>query len=135
MKRAALAVALLVLTGCGASATTSAADEVPALGTRLENVDGFVAAHEWGKARAALRGIVADAEAARQDGTLDDTVADRVVASAQRLLAALPAPVTPSATPTPVRTATAPTTGTQSSRDHQGKGEPKGTRKHKGNKH
>ena len=136
MRRAALAVAVLLLAGCGDAAQTTAADQVPGLGTRLEKVDTLIAAHAWTRARAELRGLVAEANAARDDGDLDAVAADRVVASAPRLLAALPAVVTPSATPTPSRTATAPS-GTQSSRDDdKGKGgDDKGGKKGKGKKH
>lgn len=134
MRRAVLAAAVLLLAGCGGSASTSAADQVPGLGARLEKVDTFVAAHQWARARAELRSIVADASGARDDGDLDARSADRVVASAQRLLAALPVSITPTVTPTPSRTATAPT-GSQSSRDdHKGKGD-KGGKKPDGKKH
>ncbi len=136
MRRAALAVAVLLLAGCGDAAQTTAADQVPGLATRLEKVDTLIAARAWTKARTELRGIVAEANAARDDGDLDAVAADRVVASAQRLLAALPAPVTPTPSATPTRTATAPS-GTQSSRDDKGKGkggDDKGGKKGKGKK-
>lgn len=138
----AVVAAVLLLAGCGGEAPTSAADQVPALGARLEKVDSLVAARAWAKARAELRAIVVAANAARASGDLDATDADRVVASAQRLLAALPAPVTPSATPTPTRTATAPS-GTPSSRDTDkgagggkadNKGDDKGGKKGNGKK-
>ncbi|HSX68039.1 hypothetical protein [Nocardioides sp.] len=132
----AVVAAVLLLAGCGGEAPTSAADQVPALGARLEKVDSLMAARAWAKARAELRAIVAAANAARASGDLDATDADRVVASAQRLLAALPAPVTPSATPTPTRTAPS---GTPSSRDTDkgaggGKGDNKGNNKGNGKK-
>jgi hypothetical protein len=135
VRRLVVGSAVLLLAGCGGSASTTAADQVPGLGDRLEQVDSFVAAHEWTRARAALRGIVTEANTARADGDLDAVSADRVVATAERLLAALPATVRPTATPTPSHAATAPT-GTQLSHDDKGRGgDGKGGKKGKGKKH
>lgn len=101
MKRLALALATaLLLVGCGDAEPTpqAAAEVVPALGDRLERVDRLVVDRRWAAARTELRAIIAAADDARTAGDLDVAAADRVVASAQRLLAALPAP--PKPTPT-----------------------------------
>lgn len=106
MKRLALVLASAVLlVGCGdAEPTPTAGEAVPALATRLERVDGLIADRSWTAARAELRGIIAAANSARTAGDLDVTAADRVVASAQRLLAALPKPApSPTVTPTPTQ--------------------------------
>lgn len=132
MRRAVLAAGVLLLAGCGNGSATTAADQVPALGSALTKVDTLMAAHHWNKARAELRRIISEADAARDDGDLDEIAADRVVASAQRLLAALPTPVaTPSATPTPSTSAPKVTQSTtQKAPKPAGKG-----KKRKGKKH
>jgi hypothetical protein len=100
---AALAFAVLAsLTGCG-SAEQTAAEQVPGLSTRLDAVDAAVAAHRYRTARDRIADLVQDTVAARDAGDLDAATADRILASAARLLTSLPA-VTPS--PTPSATAT-----------------------------
>lgn len=103
LRRVSLAACtVLLLAGCGdAEPTSTAAESVPSLATRLEKVDDLVAERRWAAARTELRGIIATANDAREADELDIVAADRVVASAQRLLAALPTPApSPSSTPT-----------------------------------
>lgn len=126
MRRIAVALALVVLlVGCGGQATPveSAASRVPALGERLEALDALVVAGQWTQARAEVRGIIRVANDAREAGDLGAAEADRVVASAQRLLAAFP--VAPAATANPSPSATS------SSRTPASSGKPgKGGKKH-----
>lgn len=115
LRRVSLAACTLVLlAGCGdGEPTSTAAQTVPSLATRLEKVDDLVVDRRWSAARAELRGIIATANDAREAGDLDVAAADRVVASAQRLLAALPtpAPTTTPTTPTSTPSAQVPPAG------------------------
>lgn len=125
--------AVLLLGGCGEQEATPA-DAVPALVGQLKSIDGLIADRHWGQARAALRALIARTEEARTAGDLEESQADRVIASATRMLAALPAPtpsVTPSPSATPSRTATPPDTSgdgkpddnkSDKAGDHKGKG-------------
>lgn len=125
--------AVLLLGGCGEQEPTPAT-AVPALVTQLKSIDGLIADSHWGQARVALRALIARTEEARTAGDLEQAQADRVIASATRMLAALPAPspsVTPSPSATPSRTATPPDTSGSSkpddnksdkAGDHKGKG-------------
>ncbi|RNL78494.1 hypothetical protein [Nocardioides marmorisolisilvae] len=94
----------LVLSGCGAQAALTAADEVPALNTTLGKVDGYLAHHQYSAARRALYSMITGAESAQRNGTLSDAAANRIISAARALLAELPKPkptVTPIPTPTP----------------------------------
>lgn len=140
MKRFALALATaLLLAACGdpEPAPQTAAEVVPALGDRLERVDELVVDRRWTAARTELRAIIVAADRARTAGDLDATAADRVVASAQRLLAALPAP--PKPTPTPTQAAPAGDGDDDEGDDEKdekgsGKGDDRGGSKGKGKK-
>ncbi len=125
MRRVATAVALAVLlAGCGEPAhVATPAEDVPALGEQLEALDALVVDQQWAQARAAAREIIVLANDAREAGDLPAAAADRVVASAQRLLTALPAAPAPTATPS----ATTPSTSSPAA----GTGKPgKGGKKH-----
>lgn len=130
MKRLALAACTaLLLAGCGdAEPTSTAAQTVPSLASRLEKVDDLVVDRRWSAARAELRGIIATANDARESGDLDVAAADRVVASAQRLLAALPtpAPTTTPTTPTSTPSAQVPPAGDGPGGEGKDKGKGKG---------
>jgi hypothetical protein len=99
---------VVVLGGCGEGAR-SAAEQVPALSTRLAGIDRAVAAHRYAVARERLAGLVHDTTSARDAGQLDNAAADRILAAAAQLLTALPSvtpAVTPSTTPPPSIVAT-----------------------------
>jgi hypothetical protein len=97
-----VAGAVLVTTaGCGAEPEPVPADSVPTLAVTLESVDSLIAEGRWARARAQLRSLIADANAAREAGELSPEEADRIVAAATRLLGVLPTP-TPTASPTAV---------------------------------
>lgn len=136
LRRVSLAACTLVLlAGCGdGEPTSTAAETVPSLATRLEKVDDLVVDRRWSAARAELRGIIATANDAREAGDLDVAAADRVVASAQRLLAALPTPA-PTTTPTPTSTPSAqvPPAGDGPGGEGKDKGKGKGDGKGKAN--
>lgn len=112
---AAAAVAL-ALGGCGGDET--AADKVPALGDRLEQVDDAIVDGEYDAARESLDELVRAATRARGNGNLTEREADRILAAAAELAAALPeedeAPEEepeesqePTPTPTPTESETA----------------------------
>lgn len=100
---AALLTCALLLTGCGGDPSTPA-ESVPELGEKLSDIDDAVVAERYGQAQRHLDELVKVTVAARDAGDLEDAQADRVLAAAARLLAALPeAPTapTPSVAPTP----------------------------------
>ena len=105
----------LVLGGCGSDET--AADKVPALGDRLEEVDDAIVDGEYDAARETLDELVRVASQAQADGDLGAREADRILAAAAELAAALPPEEeepeeepeeteTPTPTPTPSPTPT-----------------------------
>jgi len=98
MRRLAALALTVVLAGCG-----TGPDPAPAtMATALAKVDRLVVAKDYAAARVALEDLVIRTTAAREAGTIDEQRADRVIAAAARLAAALPRPVvTPSATPSP----------------------------------
>ena len=97
-----LAVVLVLLAGCGGGPEPAPAKVTDA----LARVDRHVAARDYAAARTALEDLVRRAGAAREEGTLDEARAERVIAAAARLGAALPRPVVkPAPTPTPTPTA------------------------------
>jgi len=81
---------VLLLGGCGGASTP--AEEVPALADTLTAIDEALAEQRYLLARRHLRQLIDTAEAARSSGELEDAQADRVLAAAAHLLAALPAP-------------------------------------------
>jgi hypothetical protein len=104
---AAVLATVLLLTGCGSAPTPGEA--VPALRTRLTQVDSALAEGRYGVARSALDALVRETVTARDTGRLPAAQADRILGAAARLSADLPAaaPVrTPAATPTPTPTPT-----------------------------
>ena len=110
----ALSVALML--GGGGDDET-AADRVPTLGDRLEEVDDAIVDGEYDAARESLDELVRVATRAEDDGDLGAREADRILAAAAELAAALQAQdeepeeepedtetPTPSPTPTPTPT-------------------------------
>ena len=100
---AAAVACLLALTSCGSDAP---GEQAPELAQELAAIDDALAQEEYAEAQEHLANLVDAAEDARDAGELDDGDADRVLAAATRLLAALPgAPEetepTPEATPEP----------------------------------
>ena len=96
MKRILVAVALVAACGSGPEPAPST------MTTSLAKVDRLVAARDYAAARTALEELVRRTAAAREAGDIDEQRADRVIAAAARLGAALPRPVVaPSPTPSP----------------------------------
>ena len=93
------AIVLLLASGCGSE--TSPADDVPALASSLDRVDEAIAAGEYDAARDAVARLTDVATRAEAAGDLDAAQADRIVAAAEALLAALPDPEAPPSEPTP----------------------------------
>jgi len=85
---AAATTCLLLLFGCGAASTP--AEAVPELAKALTAVDDALAQQLYPQAGRQLRRLVATAEDARAAGDLEQGEADRVLAAAAKLLAALP---------------------------------------------
>ena len=81
--------ALALVTGCGGSSAPS--DAVPALGTSLERVDDAIVEGRYDEARSELDELVATTNAAREDGDLERSEADRILAAAAQVKSALPA--------------------------------------------
>jgi len=93
-----LIVVLALVAGCGGGPEAPPTSVTAA----LSQVDRHVAAKDFAAARTALEELVRRTTAAREAGTIDEQRADRVIAAAARLGAALPRPVvTPSPTPAP----------------------------------
>lgn len=86
---AAHGLVALLLAGCGAP---SPGEAVPSLTEGVARVDEAVVAGDRDAARAALEGLVDDAERAVAAGDLDPEQADAVVAAAEALLAEVDAP-------------------------------------------
>lgn len=90
--RTAMATALLagglLLTGCSESEPPGR--EVPELADQLDAVDRAVEAREWGRARAAVEGLVAMTATAEVNGRISDDQADRILEAAREVLAELP---------------------------------------------
>ena len=84
--------ALLVTSGCGSG--TSPADDVPALATALDAVDEAVVSDDDKAVRDAVAELTDTTTRARKAGDLEAAEADRILAAAEALLAALgePAP-------------------------------------------
>lgn len=100
------ALVLSLVAGCGGEEPQpSAADQVPALSTQLERIDTALAAKRYERARDLLEQLTRTTIEARESGDLDGATADRVLAAASRLLAALPEP---EPEPVPTTTVTAP---------------------------
>ena len=78
----------VLLAGCGGSSAPS--DDVPALGDALDQVDEAIVAGQYDDARSALDELVATATAGREGGELGREEADRILAAAADLSAALP---------------------------------------------
>ena len=113
---------LLLATGCGSE--TSPADDVPALATSLDAVDEAVVSGDDKAVRDAVAELTAVTERARDAGDLDAAAADRILAAAEALLAALGEPATPteeksSEPPTPAPSMTQPS-APESSSDEDG---------------
>lgn len=89
--------ALLVLTGCGSEDTPSSA--VPALSTRLVDIDSAIVDGRYAVARDELESLGEDTAAAVEDGDLDQAQAERILDAIQALVEALPVP-SPAETPT-----------------------------------
>lgn len=99
---------LLVSAGCGSG--TSPADDVPALATALDRVDEAIATEDYDDARDAVAELTDVATEAEESGDLDAEQADRIVAAAESLVAALPGAESPPDEPdpaTPTSSATA----------------------------
>jgi hypothetical protein len=86
---ATLAVTAMVAAGCGSD--TTPADSVPELADRLERVDSAVATGDEARIRQRVEALVAATESARDEGSLDDEDAERILAAADAMLARLPA--------------------------------------------
>lgn len=99
---AAGTVALLVLTGCGSEDPASSA--VPALSTRLDEIDSAIVDGRYAVARDELAALGEDTAAAVEDGDLDQAQAERIIDAVQALTEALPASA-PDADPTESPTA------------------------------
>jgi hypothetical protein len=84
-----LAVTAMVAAGCGSD--TAPADAVPELADRLEQVDTAVATGDEARIRQRVEALVAATESARDEGSLDDEDAERILAAADAMLARLPA--------------------------------------------
>ena len=104
---AILALTALLVAGCGGA--SAPADSAPELAEQLTRVDRAVAAGDEVRIRERVEALASATEAARDDGTLDDEQADRILAAADELLAQLPdeapapepSPTTPTSSPTP----------------------------------
>lgn len=104
---ATLALTALLVAGCGGA--SAPADSAPELVEQLARVDRAVAAGDEVRIRERVEALASATEAARDDGTLDDEQADRILAAADELLAQLPdeapapepSPTTPTSSPTP----------------------------------
>jgi outer membrane biosynthesis protein TonB len=83
------AVMLVLVSGCGGSSAPS--DAVPALGTSLDRVDDAIVEGRYDDARGELDELVATTTNARDDGDLERSEADRILAAAATLMSALPA--------------------------------------------
>ncbi|GEP39781.1 hypothetical protein NPS01_34440 [Nocardioides psychrotolerans] len=94
---AAGTAALLVLTGCGSEDTPSSA--VPALSTRLVDIDSAIVDGRYAVARDELESLGEDTAAAVEGGDLDQAQAERILDAIQALVEALPVP-SPAETPT-----------------------------------
>lgn len=125
MMRARIAATVLggalALSACGADPSPN--DQLPQLGTTLSKVQQSLAAGETARAQAQLRVLVAQATAAREAGDLTEAQAREVLAAAENLLSALPAPKptppAPVTTPSPSRE---PTGGTDDKDEKPDKG-------------
>lgn len=91
--------AFLATSGCGSG--TSPADDVPALARSLDRVDEAIVTEDYDAARNAVAELTAVATKAEESGDLDAAQADRIVAAAESLLAALPSAGSPPAEPEP----------------------------------
>lgn len=103
-----LVAGLVLVAGCGGS--TAPAEDVPALAPALARIDDAVVAGRYDAAREHVDELVATTTQARDDGRLETSEADRILAAAARLVSALPDPgetrapgptEPPRATPTP----------------------------------
>ncbi len=88
---AALLVGSLALTGCGEDAS-SAAEDAPQLATQLESVDTAIAVGRYGDARSELEDLVKLTLDAGEEGKLDDSQVEDILAAAAHLQALLPEP-------------------------------------------
>lgn len=86
----ALILGATLLAGCGGE--TPPVEAAPELADRLTLVDRAVASGDETSIRRRVNSLVAATEAARDDGSIDETQADRILAAAEALLARLPAP-------------------------------------------
>jgi hypothetical protein len=82
--------------GCGSAQQPSAAEQVPALSTRLDRVDSALAEHRFAAARRDLHALINATTSARRSGDLSAEKAQRILAAAAEVLDALPASGTPS---------------------------------------
>ncbi len=81
-------MALLVLTGCGSEDPPSSA--VPALSTRLDDIDTAIVDGRYAVARDELAALGEDTAAAVEDGDLDQAQAERILDAVEALTEALP---------------------------------------------
>jgi Mg-chelatase subunit ChlI len=92
-RRLRRATAVVLTTLClvaSCASPTPPADAVPELRAMLSQVDRAIVDRRYAQARTLLDGLVDAAIAARGNGELDAEHADRILAAAARLLAALP---------------------------------------------
>jgi hypothetical protein len=127
--RAAVAAAVLLLSGCGQDPTP--AEQVPALSRALDRVDDAVAAERYDAARTALDELVNVAERAEARGDLDAAQADEVVTAAETLRDALPGEETEPA-PTESSSPSSPTTSAPPEEDDGDEGKPEEKDEHPG---
>lgn len=86
----ALILATTLLAGCGGE--TPPAEAAPELADRLTRVDRAVVSGDETSIRRRVESLVVATEAARDDGSIDEAQADRILAAADALLARLSTP-------------------------------------------
>lgn len=87
---AAAVLVLTALAGCGSE--DSPASAVPALSTRLDDIDAAIVDGRFAVARDELAALGEDTAAAVEDGDLDQAQAERILDAVQALTEALPTP-------------------------------------------
>jgi hypothetical protein len=105
----------LVLAGCGEDAPPT--EDVPSLAEDLQRVDDAIVGRDFEEAATALDDIEAATRAARDDGTLSEAEADRILAAVKAMREALATRETPPTTPESSPTETSPPTSDEGEGD------------------
>ena len=100
----ALLLTATLLAGCGGE--TPPAEAAPELADRLALVDRAVVSGDETSIRRRVESLVAATESARDDGSIDEAQANRILTSAEALLERLPQEPPPEPSPSPTASST-----------------------------